>query len=124
MPEFVVGEKNLIFLAGNLQHICPIVGWGQGRFKVRWDKVSGQEVVFDDSDVPVMEIRGRRIFRAKRTKSPKSSPGVPETGEVMVPEVQGQAVETRVSLESFISAIETMMGIGAALPKSEKAGGR
>ena len=122
MPEFVVGEKNIIFLAGNSQFICPIVGWGQGRFKVRWDEVSRQEVVFDDRDVPVTEIRGREILRAKRIRSPKGLPGVPDRGEVVVPEVQKQESEKRVPLESFVSAIETRMGIESTLPGNAKPG--
>ena len=122
MPEFVVGEKNLIFLAGNTQFICPIVGWGQGRFKVRWDEVSRQEVVFDDRDVPVTEIRGREIVRARRTRNAKGSPGVPDRGQVVVREVQKQELETRLPLDSFVSAIETRMGIGSQLPGSGKAG--
>jgi hypothetical protein len=124
MPEFVVGEKNIIFLAGNSQFICPIVGSGQGRFKVRWDEISRQEVIFDDRDVPVTEIRGREIVRAKRTQNPKGSPGVPDRGVVAIREVQKQEFETKVPLEGFVSAIETRMGIGSQLPGSEKVGVR
>jgi hypothetical protein len=118
MPSFVVGEQNLIFLAGNFQFLCPIVGWGQGRFKIRWDEVSRQEVVFDDSDVPVTDIRGKEIVRANKTRIPRGSPGVPERGMSLVHTLQ--APETKVSLKSLVSAIETRMGIGSQLPARGK----
>jgi hypothetical protein len=118
MPRFVLGETNLVFLAGNLHDACPIVGWGQGRFKVRWDPASRQEVVYDDRDVPVSEIRGRQIVRARRTTSPRGSPGVPVAGEIVVHD--DRDADRRVSLESFITAIEVRMGSESQPPAGTK----
>ena len=110
MPKFIVGDRDLIFLAGNLRYICPIVGWGQGRFKIRWDEAFGQDAVFDDADTPVTGVVGDEIIRAKTAVNlQESSPGVPDSGETPVP--QAQELETRASLESLIAAIETKMGI-------------
>jgi hypothetical protein len=116
MPKFVVGQRNLIFLAGNFHYICPIVGWGQGRFKIRWDGTVAQDVVFDDAGIPIKEVRGNEVIRAKTAVSrPQgSSPGVPDTGGASVSQSQkleSPGLETKVSLQGFIAAIETIMGI-------------
>jgi hypothetical protein len=113
MPQFVIGERSLIFLAGNFRHVCPIVGWGQGRFKIRWDAHAGQEVVFDDREVPVTAVRDREIVRARKIAERRGSPGTPDIGEVIVPDTPES--EPSMSLEAFIRAIETRMGIGAPL---------
>jgi hypothetical protein len=114
MPRFVLGETNLVFLAGNGQSACPIVGWGQGRFKVRWDPVSRQELVFDDRDRPVTEIRGEQIIRARPAGRPRGTPGVPTAGEIVLPDPAED--DRRVSLESFIQAIQVRMSAGAQAP--------
>jgi hypothetical protein len=111
MPSFVIGEKNLIFLAGNFLNICPIVGWGQGRFKIRWDEAARQEMVFDDSNVPVTEIRGNEILRAKKNKGSQSSAGLSDKGHALVSEVQQPVSQVPLALKNFVSAIETQMGI-------------
>ena len=108
MPRFEVGERNLVFLAGNGRHGCPIVGWGQGRFRIRHDQGSRQELVFDDGDAPVAAIRDRQIVRATRERGRRGSPGVPDAGHVVIaPPV---APRGRLSLESFVAVIETRMG--------------
>jgi hypothetical protein len=121
MPEFVVGEKNLVFLGGDPHALSPIVGWGQGRFKIRWDAASGQEVVLDNRDVPLTEIRGTTIVRAKPTRRPRGSAGVPV---IAAPPASGPAVEpglpSRLPLESFVEAIEARMGIASPVPASAR----
>lgn len=108
MPKFVVGERALIFLAGNFQYLCPIVGWGQGRYKVKREHTSGKDFIFDDADTPVTEIRGNKIVRSKKITELRGSPGVPDHG--VTPEER--ETETRVTLEGFTAAIEAIMGIG------------
>lgn len=115
MPQFVVGERDLIFLAGNFQYICPIVGWGQGRFKIKRSETSGQEAVFDGAGVRVTGIRGNKVMRPRIFVNPKnSSPGVPDTGEVITrqsQELQTRKSQTAIPLTRFISGIERVMGI-------------
>jgi hypothetical protein len=116
MPKFVIGERNLIFLAGNFKFVCPIVGWGQGRFKILRDEITGQEMVFDNSDIPVVEIEGNKIIRARKSGITQGSAGVPEGLPKVVDRAAGsikmsQEVEKRLTVESFISAIEKKMGI-------------
>jgi hypothetical protein len=39
MPQFEIGEKNILFLKGNERRMCPLLGWNQGRFIVVKDIV-------------------------------------------------------------------------------------
>lgn len=43
-PLFDVGERGILFVRHNEQHICPIVGWAQGRFRI----VAPDELFSDD----------------------------------------------------------------------------
>lgn len=112
MPKFVVGDKDLIFLAGNFRDFCPIVGWGQGRFRIRWDQALRKEVVFDDDNLPIKEIRGNAIVRVESAASlQQGSPGVPDSHVPQGPQLDTQDVDTRLSLDAFIAAIQVKMGI-------------
>jgi len=112
MPKFVSGERSIVFLAGNFKYLCPIVGWEQGRFKIKWDSVSGREVLFDSGDVSVTEISGNQIIKARRERPARGSPGVPDSGPVAHLDLQQQREERKpLSLHDFISAVKTNMGI-------------
>ena len=111
MPNFVLGERNLIFLAGNHRYLCPIVGWEQGRFKIRWDGVSRREVVFDGANDPVTEISGNQIVKGRKARLARGFPGVPDSGPAASVDVQQQREEKRaLSLGEFVSAVEKIMG--------------
>src|SRR5262245_42819927 len=82
---------------------------GQGRFKIRWDPVSGQELVFDDADVPIREISGNELIRAKRVGVQQGSPGVPDNGEVLPDnrnafDQETESQKSSVSVGEFVSA--------------------
>ncbi len=64
MPTFTPGERALLFVAGNGRDICPLVGVWQGRFRLRADATSGDEVVDDSDRNPVVSRAGRRLMRA------------------------------------------------------------
>jgi hypothetical protein len=47
IPLFDVGDRDILFVRGNGEHLCPLVGWEQGRFRVIGGLVytdNGQEV--------------------------------------------------------------------------------
>jgi hypothetical protein len=64
MPRFTVGERYVLFIAGNGRDLCPLVGVWQGRFHVRFDAGRGTEVVEDDAHQPVTGLAGRELQRA------------------------------------------------------------
>ena len=45
VPEFRVGEEVLLFCSRDAKHVNPIIGWFQGRFKIRLDETLGQRVI-------------------------------------------------------------------------------
>ncbi len=67
MPTFAVGERAVLFVAGNGRDVCPLVGVWQGRFRVRFDATRGADVVETDDRAPVLGVAGRKLLRGART---------------------------------------------------------
>ena len=67
MPRFALGERAVLFVAGNGRDICPLVGVWQGRFRVRHDAERGMEVVEDGEGRPLLGRSGRELNRAARS---------------------------------------------------------
>jgi hypothetical protein len=67
MPTFTLGERNLLFIAGNGRDICPLVGVWQGRFRVRLDATHATEVVEHDDGSAVTGLVGRELQRTRRS---------------------------------------------------------
>lgn len=47
VPQFAVGDREILFVRGNGRHVSPLVGWQQGRFRVVQEEVftdGGREV--------------------------------------------------------------------------------
>lgn len=61
VPEFRVGDRDILFVQGNGSSICPLVGWEQGRFRVVRDSIFndlGQEVwVRADGEFALGDVR-------------------------------------------------------------------
>lgn len=64
MPAFTLGERDVLFVAGNNRDVCPLVGVWQGRFHVRFDPTSGTDVVEDSIHQPLTGIASRELVRA------------------------------------------------------------
>jgi len=65
LPTFVVGERALLFVAGNGRDICPLVGVWQGRFRVRYDADLGLEVVDGHDGRPVRGVQRGEVQLAE-----------------------------------------------------------
>jgi hypothetical protein len=75
VPQFRVGEKAVVFSAGNHQDFCPLVGIWQGLLRVATDPQQGVETVSDSLHVPIMKIQeGRFIKRSPETASQSPLP--------------------------------------------------
>jgi hypothetical protein len=72
MPSFSLGERDVLFVAGNGNLICPLVGVWQGRFYVRFDAVLGTDIVEDSNHQPLSGIAGRALLRAPATSGTPS----------------------------------------------------
>jgi len=69
MPTFTLGERALLFVAGNGDVICPLVGIWQGRFRVRYDESRGSEVVEDHGGTAITGRVGRHLRRQRGKRS-------------------------------------------------------
>jgi hypothetical protein len=66
MPSFTVGERDLVFVAGNGKTVCPLVGVSQGRFHVRVDPEQGTEFIEDDQGNAVVGVVNGDLARSPR----------------------------------------------------------
>lgn len=65
MPRFGLGERTVLFIAGNGEVICPLVGIWQGRFRVDAEPGTGIETVADHAGRPLLGRVGRELRRAQ-----------------------------------------------------------
>lgn len=63
VPQFTVGEKVVVFCAGNRRDFCPLVGIWQGVMRVMTDPQRGIETVSDNFRVPITEIHDGKIVK-------------------------------------------------------------
>jgi hypothetical protein len=64
MPTFTLGERDVLFVAGNDRDVCPLVGVWQGRFYVRFDPTLGTDIVEDSNHQPLTGVGGCELLRA------------------------------------------------------------
>jgi hypothetical protein len=75
VPQFTVGERAVVFSAGNHRDFCPLVGIWQGLLRVATDPQQGVETVSDSLRVPIMKIQeGRFVKRSPETTSQSPLP--------------------------------------------------
>ncbi len=53
MPQFQVGDREILFVQGNGRQFCPLVALYHGRYRVLADAVTGRDYVARDSGVPL-----------------------------------------------------------------------
>jgi hypothetical protein len=75
VPQFKVGEKIVVFCAGNRRDFCPLVGIWQGVMRVMTDPQRGIETVSDNFRVPIITIHdGALIKRSAETGAQEPLP--------------------------------------------------
>lgn len=70
MPTFEVGERAVLFVAGNGRDVCPLVGLWQGRFRVVHDDATGADVVERSDGARIVGLEGSKLRAARRGASP------------------------------------------------------
>ena len=63
MPQFTVGEKVVVFCAGNRRDFCPLVGVWQGLLRVTLDPQRGIETVSDNFRVPIVSVEEGKFLK-------------------------------------------------------------
>jgi len=63
VPQFTVGEKTVVFSAGNYRDFCPLVGVWQGLLRVAFDPQRGTETVSDNFHVPIVSVQEGKFLK-------------------------------------------------------------
>ena len=53
MPQFQVGQREIVFMGKDGQTICPVLAGGHGRYHVRHDASEDRDYVVRDNDAPL-----------------------------------------------------------------------
>lgn len=53
MPQFIVGQTDIVFVSGNGVRFCPLVGMMHGRYRVQTDEAAKRDYVTRDDGVPL-----------------------------------------------------------------------
>lgn len=61
MPQFAVGDTDIVFVAGNGVSFSPLVGLMHGRYRVQRDATSGQELVTRNDRAPLTNVDDVRL---------------------------------------------------------------
>ena len=56
VPQFTVGERNVLFVAGNEHYAVPLVGTWQGVYRVVFDPARDEEVLYTHSMRPLTAL--------------------------------------------------------------------
>lgn len=70
MPQFRVGEREIVFVANNGRTICPLIAAGHGRYHVRRDEADGKDYIVREN--------GHRLRSTAEIAAPLE-PGAPTT---------------------------------------------
>jgi len=69
VPLFNVGDHDILFASGSPSHVCPLVGWNQGRFRI-----VGERVYTDDGRAAVLSKDRRLVYgRDRELKDPRTN---------------------------------------------------
>ena len=56
MPQFTVGQTDIVFITGNGVRFCPLVGMMHGRYRVKTDASTQREFIARDDGVPLEDV--------------------------------------------------------------------
>lgn len=83
MPQFSVGQREILFVTGNGINFCPLVGMMHGRYRVQTDAATGREYIARNDGVPLVSEHdvqlpqdGNPIERRLKVASAALSPAV------------------------------------------------
>ncbi len=84
VPQFKVGEKTVLFCAGNHRDFSPVVGVWQGVLRVMTDPQRGVETVSDNFRIPIVNIHEGKL----RKLSPMTADQSPLTLPALLQAIQ------------------------------------
>lgn len=124
IPSFEPGEKVVVFVRGNGQHICPLIGWEQGLLRVVKDPRSGQEILRTSEGKRIHTIeQGEFVIGSTLSREEAdNSAGQPDYGQVKdlrrLEEILTSADLTLDSLKAQVRTVLAKAGLKAR-PRAE-----
>jgi len=98
-PHFTIGEKTVVFSAGNQRDVITLVGLWQGLLRVQIDTTSGTEFVTDHAGVPLRGIEnGKWLTEDKAARAEGAAQPEPpslSTWRQMIQQELGEAYGSR-----------------------------
>lgn len=77
-PNFQPGERVILFVLANGDYAVPLVGWGQGVFRLQRDPASGREWVSDSDGNGILAIRDGHVIKEQRASGEARILGAPD----------------------------------------------
>ena len=77
VPQFKVGEKTVVFCAGNHHDFCPLVGVWQGLLRVMTDPQRRIETVSDNFRIPIVKIHEGKLIKLSPLTSEQAPLSLP-----------------------------------------------
>ena len=77
VPQFKVGEKTVVFGAGNHRDFCPLVGVWQGLLRVMTDPQRQIETVSDNFRIPIVKIHAGKFVKLSPATSEQAPLSLP-----------------------------------------------
>lgn len=101
VPQFVIGDREFLFVQGNQRQFCPLVAVMHGRYRIATDTATGREFVARNNGAPLTDVaevvrpmsEHRVAASAPADKARALTPAAFETAisaEVRSPTVQAQ----------------------------------
>ncbi|WP_137940071.1 hypothetical protein [Chitinivorax sp. B] len=118
-PEFEAGQRVVLFVKNNGRDLVPLVGWGQGMFRIVADAASRQDVIHDSDNNPVVAVQAGHVdkdmvnapeanilgARKPLSAAAQISAGRTETGEMTPMTAAAMLPRPAMSVQAFIDAI-------------------
>jgi hypothetical protein len=88
IPRFTVGEKTVVFSAGNQREVCPLVGVWQGLLRVVSDPQRDGETVSDSFRVPLVKIQAGKFVKLSPANVARDTLSLPTLLQAIEQELQ------------------------------------
>lgn len=94
VPRFTMGEKAVIFCAGNHRDFYPLVGLWQGKMRVTFDAQRGVETISDTFRAPILGVRDGQIVKGLSAEQQREALSLPAFLDLIQQEL-GNSYKTR-----------------------------
>jgi hypothetical protein len=124
MPQFKLGEKVVVFVKGNTERICPLVGWEQGLLRVVKDPRTGREVLKTSQGRGIHGVKDGDLVTEpdNHAASDEITGGVPDYGPHHELEERGRGMpQAELSVDDLKTEVHAMRVSKGLMSRSTRA---